>query len=107
MIVSGPHSISNASLGSSVRFECVMSSENIYPSWNIDGTDYQITDLPSGYDFMSISYSKVLILNSVQQEMNNSCYYCYVVTLEGRMESERAKLIIQLPTTASKPIIRS
>ena len=86
-----------------MEFVCILNRRDAYPAWNIDGTDYQITDLPFGYDFMSVSYSNVLIVTSVQREMNNSWYYCYVVTLQGRMESERATLIIQLlPNTTSK-----
>ena len=102
-IVSGPQTITNATLWGSAEFVCVLNNEDAFPGWNIDGTDYLITDLLYGYDFKSISYSNTLIVTSVQREMNNSLYYCYVVTLQERLESERARLIIQfLSNTTSK-----
>lgn len=103
-IVNGPQSILNATLGQTVWFDCILNSEYDDPAWNIDGIDYQTTDLPLGYAFLSSLYSNKLILNSTREEMNNTCYFCYLLTFEGRQESEIAKLTIQpfLYTTPSR-----
>ena len=92
-IVSGPVSVTNATLGGTARFECMLSNRYSYPAWNIDENDYDVTDLPLGYEFKSEGYSKILIVEPLQQAMNNTCYYCFVETYEGRQESSRAKLI--------------
>ena len=95
-ITSSPQTVSNATLGSTARFECRLNSVSAYPGWNINGHDYLVSHLPSGYTFVSESYSKILIVNQVQQEMNNTRIYCYIILYNGRVESSRAKLIIQL-----------
>ena len=92
-----PQSISNAPLGGTARFNCILSSETAYPAWNINGKDYLVTDLPLGYmyTFSSDSYSNELIVGPLNMAMNNSCYYCYVINYQGRrQESAQAKLTI-------------
>ena len=72
------------------------------PRWNINGTDFTVTNLPVGFQFERNSYSKVLTVYSVRQEMNNWCFYCFLLlTSSGRVESTRAKLIIRSPTETS------
>ena len=93
-ITSSPQSILNARLGSCVVFECKLNSETVYPSWSINQTDYPITDLPLGHAFKSESYTGQLIVGPLNRRMNNTVYYCYVVTLNGREESAHAHLII-------------
>lgn len=97
-ITRSPQTISNATLGSTVRFECQINSTSLFPQWNINGRDYIVTDLPLGYEFKSVSYSKVLIVSPVEQAMNNSVYYCFlfVPTPEGlvTVNSSQAMLII-------------
>ena len=69
------------------------------PRWNINGTNFTVTNLPVGFQFERNSYSKVLTVNPVRQEMNNWCFYCFLLlTSSGRVESTRAKLIIRSPT---------
>lgn len=93
-ITSSPKSILNARIGSCVVFECKLNSETVYPSWSINGTDYPITDLPLGHAFRSESYTGQLTVGPLNRRMNNTVYYCYVVTLNGREESAQAHLII-------------
>ena len=72
------------------------------PRWNINGTDFTVTNLPVGFNFKRNSYSKVLTVNSVRQEMNNWCFYCFLLLRSsGRVESTRAKLTIRSPTETS------
>ena len=97
-ITSSPQTVSNATLGSTVRFECQTSTASALPEWNINGRDYRVTELPLGYRYESILNSKVLIVSPVEIAMNNSVYYCVLTfyTPEGyvRVESERAMIII-------------
>ena len=96
-IVSGPLTVSNALLGDIARFECVLSSEDFTPRWNINGTDFTVSSLPPGFLFESHSTLKVLIVNPVKQELNNTCFYCFLLLINARAESPPAKLIIQPP----------
>ena len=100
-IIRGPLNVSNATVGGVANFECILSSESTSPRWNINGIDFTVTNLPTGYDFECNSNSKVLTVNPVRQEMNNSCIYCFLLFIGGRVESTRAKLIIQSPTETS------
>ena len=98
-IIGSPRTVTNATLGGTALFECILDSVFALPAWNINGNDYQVTKLPLGHTFISESYSKVLLVGPLNAAMNNSCYYCYVVNYQGiRLESSRAKLIIQWPT---------
>ena len=94
-ITSSPQTIPNATVGDTARFECRLNSVSASPGWNINGRDYLVSHLPSSYSFVSDSYSKILIVNQVHQDMNNTCIYCYILRYNGRVESSRAKLIIQ------------
>ena len=97
-IVSGPQTAPNATIGGSARFECIIDSDSVLPWWNINGYGYTVTHLPDGFYFENNFHSKMLIINPVQQEMNNTIIYCYLV-LNGQVEkSTEAKLIIQSPT---------
>ncbi|CAI8033942.1 hypothetical protein GBAR_LOCUS19133, partial [Geodia barretti] len=73
-IISGPQTVSNATLGGTASFECIINSELALPRWNINGIDYTVTRLPAGFQFESDSFSKVLTVSPVQQEMNNWCF---------------------------------
>lgn len=95
-ITSGPRSVTNATVGGNATFECILSSESVSPSWNINGIDYQVTDLPFGYVFRSVSFSKRLIVSSLVEEMNNTSIFCYILTFFGGQESVPAKLIIKI-----------
>ena len=97
-IIRGPLNVSNATVGGVANFECILSSESTSPRWNINGIDFTVTNLPTDFHFESNSNSKVLTVNPVRQEMNNSCIYCFLLFIGGRVESTRAKLIIQSPT---------
>lgn len=105
-IISSPQTVRNATLGSTVRFECRISDAIVLPEWSINGRDYQITDLPLGYDFESVSNSNVLIVSSVEISMNNSVYYCFFFTYSSEeqkyipINSSRAMLIIQPPNSS-------
>lgn len=98
-ITSSPQTVTNATLGSTVRFECQTSTTSAIPGWNINGKDYRVTELPLGYDFESIQNSKVLIVSPVEIAMNNSVYFCYLTYFANeehkRTESERATMVIQ------------
>ena len=65
-----------AIVGDTASFECILSSTSLFPRWNINGTDFTVTNLPVGFDFESNSYSKVLTINPVRQEMNKSLFSC-------------------------------
>ena len=93
-ITGNPQPITDARLGDYGMFNCMLDSESAYPNWNIKGVDYQITHLPKGYAFKSVSYSKELIVGPLREEMNNTVLYCYVLTFKERIESERAELVI-------------
>ena len=99
--------MSNATVNGSASFECIIDSESALPRWNINGIDYTVTRLPAGFDFESNYFSKVLIVSSVQPEMNNWCFYCFLLFVDGRVESSRAKLIIPLPVATPSYSIRS
>ena len=99
-IIRGPLN-ATAIVGDTASFECILNSTSLFPRWNINGTDFTVTNLPVGFDFESNSYSKVLTVNSVRQEMNNWCFYCFLAFINGRVESTRAKLIIQSPPKTS------
>ena len=97
----GPQTVPNATLGGTASFECIINSDFVLPRWNINGIGFTITHLPSGFYFENNLHSKVLTVNPVQQEMNNTCIYCYLLLYDGRIESSaQAKLIIQ-PLTPS------
>ena len=97
-IIRGPQTVSNATLGGTASFECIINSELALPRWNINGIDYTVTRLPAGIQFESNSFYKVLTVSSVQQEMNNWCFYCFLLFVnDDRVESTRAKLIIPPP----------
>ena len=100
-ILSGPQSVTNATLGGTVRFECVISSITVLPGWNINGTDYRIADLPSGYRFENVEESKVLIVSPVVMALNNSVYFCYILTYSTSQGFHRIN-----STTATLTIIR-
>ena len=90
-ITGNPQSVTNATVGGNATFECTLSSESASPSWNINGIDYQVTDLPFGHYFQSVSFSKRLIVNPMLKKMNNTSIFC---NFNGRQESLPAKLII-------------
>ena len=98
-IVRGPQTVPNATLGGTASFECIINSDFVLPRWSINGIGFTITHLPSGFYFENNLHSKVLTVNPVQQEMNDTCIYCYLLFYDGRIErSAQAKLIIQPPT---------
>ena len=97
-ITGSPQSVTNATLDSFVTFECTLSSLLADPAWNINGTDYQVTDLPLGYMYKRENYSKLLIIGPLYLHMNVTSLYCYIFNIEGRQESDRAWLIIKSST---------
>jgi hypothetical protein len=107
-ITGNPQSVTNATVGGNATFECTLSSESASPSWNINGIDYQVTDLPFGYYFQSVSFSKRLIVNPVLKKMNNTSIFCFILNFNGRQESLPAKLIIihELTTTTTTRILK-
>ena len=105
-IVGDPQTIPNATIGGTASFECIINSETVLPSWNINGIDFSVTELPPGVSFDSNSFSKVLTVSPVTKEMNNSCFYCFLLLINGREESSRAKLIIRPPTLSHNIISR-
>ena len=82
-----------------MTFECIFSGTTQSPSWNIDGENYYISELPPkhAYDVPSMS----LIISPVERRMNNSVYYCFFVTYSEAesqfvtISSEHAVLVIQ------------
>ena len=100
-ITRGPLNVSNAIVGGTASFECILNSTSLFPRWNINGYNFTVTNLPVGFQFESNSYSKVLTVNPVRQEMNNWCFYCFIIFSSERIESSRAKLTIQSPTETS------
>ncbi|CAI8035191.1 hypothetical protein GBAR_LOCUS19765, partial [Geodia barretti] len=96
-IVSGPLTVSNALLGDIARFECVLSSEDLTPRWNIMEPISRFHLFHLVFQFESHSTLKVLIVNPVKQELNNTCFYCFLLLINARAESPPAKLIIQPP----------
>ena len=94
-IIRGPLNVSNAVIGGTASFECILSSASQFPRWNINGIDFTVTNLPTGFEFESHSYSKVLTVNPVRQEMNNSVFSCFLLFLYERKESARATLVIK------------
>ena len=97
-IIRGPETVTNATVGGIAKFVCIINSESDLPWWNIDGYDIDVTNLPPGLQFESNGFSKILTVNPVLQVLNNSCFYCYLLFYDSRIESLRAKLIIQPPT---------
>ena len=99
-ITRSPQTVTNATIGGTVTFECGFSGTTQSPSWNIDGKDYYTSELqsPHMYDASSMS----LIVSPVEKRLNNSVYYCFFVTYseeESRfvtISSEHAVLIIPL-----------
>ena len=97
-IIRGPLTVADASVGGQARFECILKTESLYPWWSIDGMNFSVTRLPIGFKFENNGASKVLVVDPVKQELNNSCFLCYVVSPDGsRGESSPAKLIIPPP----------
>ena len=84
-----------AIVGSTASFECILSRTSLFPWWNINGIDFTVTNLPTGFEFESNSYSYVLTVSPVQQEMNNSRFSCFLLFLNGRKESAHATLVIK------------
>ena len=99
IITRSPQTVSNATLGGRVRFECGASGTTETPGWNINGQDYRITDLPIGYVYNGAS--KSLVVSPVENTMNNSVYYCYFLIYSTSQQrfveitSSEAMLIIQ------------
>lgn len=97
-IIRGPLTVADASVGGQARFECILKTESLFPWWSIDGMNFSVTRLPTGFKFENNGTSKVLVVDPVEQEWNNSCFLCYVVSPDGsREESSPAKLIILPP----------
>ena len=97
-IIRGPLTVTDASVGGQARFECILKTESLFPWWSIDGMNFSVTRLPIGFKFENNRTSKVLVVDPVEQELNNSCFLCYVVSPDGsREESSPAKLIIPPP----------
>ena len=97
-IIRGPLTVTDASVGGQARFECILKTESLFPWWRIDGINFSVTHLPMGIEFENNGASKVLVVDPVKQELNNSCFLCYVVSPDGsREESSPAKLIIPPP----------
>ena len=98
-IIHSPQTVTNATIGGTVTFQCVFSGTIESPSWNINGEAHYASELrpPHMYDVSSMS----LIISPVESGMNNSVYYCFFVTyseMESRfvtISSEHATLIIQ------------
>ena len=79
-IEKGPESITDATLGDTVIFNCTFTCEDVIPHWTIDGDNYGVVDLPDGYSFNDdLPYVKQLIVGPLTSEMNNSTYSCYAV----------------------------
>lgn len=99
LITRHPQTVGNATIGSTVKFECRTSTTTVLPGWNINGRDHRITDLPQGHSY-DISLDS-LIVSPVEGAMNNSIYYCFlgIYSSEGytRIESSQARLIIIQP----------
>ena len=93
-IIRGPLTVYDALIGGTAHFECIINSVSVFPRWNIDGIDFTVTNLPVGFEFESDSYSKILTLDPVREEMNNSVFYCFLQQINSRLESTKAKLII-------------
>ena len=93
-ITQSPQSRPNATIGDTVVFQCRLNSKSANPGWSINGTDYQITDLPLGYSYKEENYTKSLVVGPLEQQMNNTYFYCYIITFGGRYESSRAYLVI-------------
>lgn len=93
-IVRGPVTVSNATIGGTVRFECVLSTDSFYPYWNIDGTDYTPVYIPAAYTYSSNSNEYYLTISTVQESMNNTCFYWFLQLYRDRVNSLPAKLII-------------
>ncbi|CAI8047457.1 hypothetical protein GBAR_LOCUS26223 [Geodia barretti] len=97
-ITRSPQSMRNATIGDIVSFECRLNSKSAHPGWGINGTDYQITDLPLGYSYKEETFTKSLVVGPLVRSMNNTCYYCYIITFGGRYESSRAYLVMEYDT---------
>ena len=81
-----------------MTFECGFSGITESPSWNINGEDYFVSELPPPHIY-NVSLMS-LIISPVERRLNNSVYYCFFVTYSPierkfvRIRSDHAVLII-------------
>ena len=80
--------------GGTVRFECAYVGSFLTPSWRINTTIYEHSELPNGFEFNN-DFS--LILNNVPLSLNYTAFQCVV----GIAFSSRAWLIVERNETAS------
>lgn len=76
-------------------FKCITEGTTSPPSWNINGRDYRMTELPLNHKYYSEGY---LEITQISLAINNSEYYCfYEPYIDGvfiRIESVHATLLI-------------
>ena len=93
-IIHSPRTVTNATIGGTVTFECGFSGTTESPIWNINGEDYFVSELPPPHVYDGSSMS--LIISPVERRMNNSVYYCFFYSeMFVPIFSEHAMLIIQ------------
>ena len=79
-------------------FKCSAKGAVLPPGWNINGTDYRVTELPLNHKYYPEGY---LEITPISLSLNNSIYYCFYLSyIEGssdRIESKNATLVISTP----------
>jgi hypothetical protein len=104
-ITEDPQSV-NASVRDIVSFTCMANGTKESPSWNIDGVDFFVSELPSNMDYSRTGHQ--LIVNVITSTPNRSTFYCFYVVHTSvqfeRIKSKDATLFCSTCTgTATAP----
>ena len=90
-ITEGPKTIYNATINDEVFFSCQVEGTEESPSWNINGQDFFVTELPPKFSFRQGR----LIVKVTTMKLNGSVLYCfYDLSPSGMIKSQPASLFI-------------
>ena len=100
-IVEGPQPVYNAKIGDEVSFTCRVEGTDEPPSWNINGVDFYVSELPSTMFYSMPEHQlKVMVTTAA---LDRSMFYCfYVEYFFGNFTRNRSKsagLFIAASTT--------
>ena len=99
-IVEDPQSVSNAEIGDEVSFTCKMEGTDEPPSWNINGVDFYVSELPSNMFYHRYEYQLRVVVTTTL--LNRSTFYCFYVEYSSghftRIRSRSATLFIVVNT---------
>lgn len=90
-ITEGPMTIYDAKINTNVSFSCKAEGTEESPSWNINGSNYFITDLPPNYRF----HQGKLKIAIITTKLNGTVLYCfYDIFPSGQIKSQNARLFL-------------